>query len=68
MPDAPTELDGAKVVLWSHLLGESGRAAGVAVCQYTDEDGFYVFWCDAYWKVISDTSHHSVDDATDAIF
>jgi hypothetical protein len=35
----------------------------LAICQYADEDGFYLFGCDATWATITDTWHESIAEA-----
>ncbi len=37
--------------------------AGLAICQYPGQDGFYLFGCDADWQEITDTWHHTLEDA-----
>ena len=36
---------------------EMGAARGLAICQYDDEPGFYLFYCDDAWSEIADTWH-----------
>jgi hypothetical protein len=72
---------GARVVRWSfiderhrptgsctHIVaGElQGPAAGVAICQYEDEEAFYLFGCDAEWNSVTDTWHATLEDALSA--
>jgi len=41
-----------------------GPAAALAICQYDGKDseaGFYLFYCDAEWNVITDTLHESLE-------
>ena len=40
-----------------------GPAAGLAICQYDDDSGFYLFGCDEQWKCITDTWHQTLDEA-----
>lgn len=40
-----------------------GPMAGLAICQYPDDDAVYLFGCDADWNNITDTWHQTVDDA-----
>ena len=42
-----------------------GPASGLAICQYPNETGYFLFGCDANWKVISDTCHQTLEDAKD---
>ena len=37
--------------------------AALAICQYANEDGFYLFYCSPDWKTITDTWHESLEDA-----
>lgn len=37
--------------------------AGLAVCRYEDGGGFYLFYCDGEWNVVTDTYHESVEGA-----
>jgi hypothetical protein len=75
---APMQIDRAKVVCFSlidrrhrptaacrHIVAGAvqGPAAGVAVCQYEGESGYYVFGCDAEWNAITDTWHATLEDA-----
>ena len=49
-----------------HKHGELQLAAqGLAICHYEAEidGGFYLFGCDADWKVVTDTWHETVDAA-----
>lgn len=40
-----------------------GPAAGLVICQYSDDTAFYLFGCDAQWKSQSDTWHEELEDA-----
>jgi hypothetical protein len=40
-----------------------GPAAGLAICRYPGEDGFYLFYCDSAWEPVTDTWHETLDDA-----
>ena len=51
---------GTKQIVAGRLVGVM---AGLAVCQYADEDVFYLFGCNADWGTITDTWHQSVDEA-----
>jgi len=37
--------------------------AGLAICQYSDDPGYYLFRCDANWRAITDTYHDSIAEA-----
>jgi hypothetical protein len=39
-------------------------AAGLAICVYeTGDEGFYLFYCDEEWRVVTDTWHETLEDA-----
>ena len=74
----PAKLDGAKVLFYATLHqehratgntrhyvgGELMRpAAGLAICRYESDVGFYLFYCDGEWNVVTDTYHESVEEA-----
>ena len=40
-----------------------GAMAGLAICQYDDEDAFFLFGCDSDWQTITDSWHQTLDDA-----
>ena len=74
---APAELDGARVVTFAVLEGvkPSGRTvhrslrgvvahpSALAICQYPDDNGWYLFYCDGHWNVLTDTFHTSEAEA-----
>ena len=31
----------------------------LAICQYDDDPGYYLFYCNAHWNVMNDTYHDS---------
>jgi hypothetical protein len=37
--------------------------AGLAICQYTGEDSYYLFYCDQNWHTLTDTWHATLQDA-----
>ena len=39
-----------------------GSIAGLAICRL-GKNGYYLFYCDPDWNVITDTFHESVEDA-----
>ncbi len=70
MGPAPKQIGGANVVLYTPIderhrpTGNchqivagvvQGPAAGLAICQYDDEDCFYLFGCDEDWFSVTDT-------------
>lgn len=78
MENAPIEVGGARTILFSKVdnrqrhTGNSrqivagklmGPAAGLAICQYEGDSGFYLFGCDKDWNSITDTWHDSLIDA-----
>jgi len=38
---------------------------GLAICNYENSNGFYLFYCDKNWETITDTFHDTVEDAKD---
>jgi hypothetical protein len=40
-----------------------GAAAGLAICQYQNDNAYYLFYCDECWNNLTDTWHQSLDDA-----
>jgi hypothetical protein len=46
-----------------HPNGAMGPAAALAICRYHDDDGCYLFYCDALWNVLTDTWHESMEAA-----
>jgi hypothetical protein len=38
---------------------------GLVIAQYADETGFYLFYCNHDWTVVTDTWHETRDDAED---
>jgi hypothetical protein len=78
MKFVPNEIDGATVILYSPIderhrpTGNCkqilagvlvGPAAGLAICRYDGNEGFYLFGCDANWNSVTDTLHVSVEEA-----
>ncbi|WP_165074920.1 hypothetical protein [Paludisphaera rhizosphaerae] len=78
MKDAPEFTDGEKVILFTSIdrrhrpTGNcrqvvagvlQGPAAGLMICQYEGEKGYYLFGCDANWCAITDTYHQSIEEA-----
>lgn len=73
----PRLIDEAHVVSYASLDGLSNSGvvrhridgedapepAALAIATYGAEPGFYLFYCDADWSVITDTFHDSLDDA-----
>jgi hypothetical protein len=76
--DAPESIDGAKVILFTPIdqrhryTGNcrqvvagvpQGSAAGLAICKYEQEEGYYLFGCDATWHSVTDTWHQTIEEA-----
>ena len=40
-----------------------GPMAGLMICYYEKDGGFYLFGCDADWRVKTDTWHETLDEA-----
>jgi hypothetical protein len=74
----PKQLNGAMVVLSTSIDARhshtgkcrqivagvvQGPAAGLAICQYSGEQAYYLFGCDAEWNIVTDTWHESLGDA-----
>ncbi len=78
MGPAPEQIDGAKVLLYTPIdvrhrpTGNCrqvvagvlrGPAAGLAICRYDGEEGFYLFGCDEGWSSVTDAWHQSIEKA-----
>lgn len=78
MMEPPERIGGARLVRWSvidprnrptgkcrQIVGGKlqGPAAGLAICQYNDEEAYYLFGCDAEWKTVTDTWHETLEEA-----
>jgi hypothetical protein len=80
MKTVPERIGGAKVIYYlpieqrhkptgntEHIV--AGRKvtniAGLAICQYESDAGFYLFGCDSEWNSITDTVHESIEEAKD---
>ena len=78
MKPTPNSLDGARVIYYTPIDHQHrftggtrqivagklmGAMAGLAICQYPDEDAFYLFGCDADWSTVTDTWHPSIEEA-----
>ncbi len=78
MKKIPGEIGGARVVLYTPIderhrhTGNCrqivagvlmGAAAGLAICRYAGEDGYYLFGCDEDWGTQTDTWHETLEDA-----
>jgi hypothetical protein len=62
--ECPDTIGGAKVVCFTRLAVESeSRVSGLAICQHTGGQTFYLFGCDSAWRSISDTWHQSLTEA-----
>lgn len=40
-----------------------GPTAGLAICRYPEDPGFYLFYYDVIWAVQSDGYHLSIEEA-----
>src|SRR5437016_4661827 len=78
MNQPPKEIDGARLICFaevtsavrptartSHRKGGEvlGPVKGLAICQYSGESSFYLFYCGEDWMVLTDTFHLSLADA-----
>lgn len=74
----PTELDGAAVLSTAVVLPGAGTGRtkhfrdgallndgirNIAIARYDEADEVYLFYCDADWKVLTDTLHPTVEAA-----
>ena len=74
----PMEIGGAEVLCFAafatwqrqtglchHIVPENVEllVAGLAICQYPDDPGYYLFRCDSDWQSITDTYHESIEEA-----
>ena len=78
MNTAPNEIDGASVLEYAlldrevtptentvHRVGGTvvGPAHVLVICKYPDDFGYYLFYCDQEWQVVTDTYHESLKAA-----
>ena len=78
MKPAPELIGNARVLRWSvidqrhhptgkcrHIVGGhlEGPVAGLAICQYEKNAGYFLLYCDTSWGEITDTWHATLDDA-----
>ncbi len=78
MDDAPMLIAGAKVLMYTpidhrhrptnscnHTVAGVIQTsfAGLAICRYENEVGFYLLYCDRKWNAITDTWHSTLVDA-----
>lgn len=78
MAPPPSLVGGARVLRWSVIDDRhqptgrcrqvvagrlQGAAAGLAICKYDSEDGFYLFGCDGDWNTVTDTWHETLEGA-----
>jgi hypothetical protein len=74
----PPELDGAKVLKYAVLVDgventgnvlhqvngqEVASVAALAICQYSGNEDFYIFFCDSDWEVLTDLCRETMDAA-----
>ena len=73
----PAQIDGATVLTVADLSHASatGRAkhivkgeqqrdfTALAIAKYDSEAGFYLFYCDAEWRAVTDTYHETIEGA-----
>jgi len=77
----PKEIDGATVLIVADLAAstETGRTrhnigneqaggfAALAIAKYRSDPGYYLFYCDETWKVVTDTYHETLEAAVGQI-
>ncbi|MCF3960384.1 hypothetical protein [Streptomyces fuscigenes] len=73
----PSTLDGASVELLAgvgeaqratrrtrhSVNGFEERAANLAIVRYSDDPGYYLFYCSVDWEVLTDTYHAAAQEA-----
>lgn len=74
----PVTIDGSKVLRYAvvvHRCRPTGKcrhvvggkipppAIGLAICQYSNDCGYCLFYCDGEWRVVTDTYHESIEKA-----
>jgi hypothetical protein len=80
MKPPPGTIDGAFVVRYSPIDSRhrhTGRCKqivdgaiqdapkGLAICQYPGDSAYYLFGCDESWNCLTDTWHHTLQEALD---
>ncbi|HMB29561.1 MAG TPA: hypothetical protein VKS99_15735 [Blastocatellia bacterium] len=78
MKSAPRSIGGAKVICFTPIDSRhrhtgncrqivagalQGAAAGLAICRYEGQDGYYLFGCNAEWDSVTDTWHQTLEEA-----
>jgi hypothetical protein len=73
---APAEIHGGRVIRWSwidgrhratgacrHIVGSEvqGPAAALAICQFEGEKTYFLFGCNADWKVVTDSWNETLE-------
>jgi hypothetical protein len=73
----PREIAGATVLQFADLSNAVATGAtthvikgqqtrdfkGLAIAQYDSDPGFYLFYCDADWRAVTDTYHETIEGA-----
>jgi hypothetical protein len=73
MNKPPSEIDGAKVLLWASSdsvpFGYVGdiKIYGLAICQYENSNDVYRFSCDEKWETQQDGLYNSIEQAKDEL-
>jgi hypothetical protein len=80
MGPPPRQLNGAEVLSsalidamcrWTSQCKHSvagkqiGPVSALAICQYSDAEGYYLLYCDSSWGVITDTWHETMERANE---
>lgn len=78
MQPAPEDIGGYEVVCYTllderheptgraaHSVGgaDSDAPAGLAICLDDGSNAYHLFYCDADWDPVTDSWHHTLDDA-----
>lgn len=78
MPEIIKKIDNAEVIAYvvlnaNHLQTEYSRhfrsgellktVYGLAICNYSDAAGYYLFYCNSSWETLTDFHHDSIKKA-----
>jgi len=76
--DTITEIGGAKILEYLTLTSEEKNTGytkhiiegqeqtkfdGLVICQYENEEGVYLFYCNEKWDELTDTWHEDIESA-----
>jgi hypothetical protein len=78
MNRCPLRIDDSTVLAWATVGAEAtptgatvhnvngtplGPVPALAICQYDENEGFYLFYCNEDWQPLTDTWHETLDAA-----